>query len=311
MAEQLSNINPESVTATATATGKEETGTSDAKSDSKMPNILANSSTCRKFCALYEECLSTIVESFPECKLAKNEYDRYMTNVKGNEELEVNMIKKWHKDMIQNYTRADSHDNTLWESMPLFSNIDVSQKVKDPDLNSESVDIFWEYIDGMNRHSRMYNAIPENMFDKIQSQAMQYKDKLQNGELNIDNMNWGDIQSMGEQLMGSINQSDIAELTSNLSGLAQSYKIQSLDDIFKLVADIPGLGETAQNLNSMGVTNMIDQVVTSATSAGQQQSQGQQPQPLQFSSIMSAMGQMMNQVGTGRGTNTNSSSRLN
>ena len=53
----------------------------------------------------------------------------------------------------------------------------------------------------------------------------------------------------------------VTELTNNLSGLAQSYKIQSLDDIFKFVADIPGLGESTQNLNTGSVTNMIEQAM--------------------------------------------------
>ena len=275
MAEQQSYINKD------TETGKTE----------KIPNFLANRNTCRKFCALYEECLSTIVESFPECKSTKKEYDEFVQNVKGNDDLEVQMIQQWHKDMLDKYTRADQHDNTLWETMPLFSRISVSEKINDPDLNSESVDIFWEYVDGMNRHSRMYNAIPHDMFEKIQSQAIQYKDKIQNGELNLDNMNWSDIQSMGEQLMGSINQRDIAELTNNLSGLAQSYKIQNVEDIFKLISDIPGLNDSAQNLQNMGVSNMIDQVVSSSGQMAGQQA------PLQLNNIMNAMSQMITQIG--------------
>ena len=270
-----------------------------------FPNLLANHNTCRKFCALYEECLSTISETFPECHLTTQEYGRFMHQVKDKEEQEANMIKQWHKDMSasQFYTRADQHDNTLWINMPLFSRIDVSKKIQDPDMNPESIEIIWEYVDGMNRHARMYNAIPTKLFDNIQSQAMQYKDKIQNGELNLENMNWSDIQSMGEKLISSISQSDVTELTNNLSGLAQSYKIQNLDDIFKLVADIPGLGESTQNLNTDKVSNMIEQVMGGMGSSGDPKqssssssssSSAAQFQGLpQLSGVMAAFGQMM------------------
>ena len=266
-----------------------------------FPNLLANHSTCRKFCALYEECLSTISETFPECKLTSQEFSRFVADVKGHEEHESSMIKQWHKDMSlsQLYARADHHDNTLWEKMPLFNRIDVLTKIRDPDMNEESIGIIWEYVDGMNRHARMYNAIPTNLFDNIQTQAMQYKDKIQNGELSLETMNWSDIQTMGEKLMGSINQSDVAELTSNLSGLAQSYKIQNLDDIFKMMADIPGLGESTQNLNTAGVTSIIEQAMSGFGGGGGGNASSQQQQSMPpLSGMMAAFGQMMRDSNT-------------
>jgi hypothetical protein len=212
--------------------------------DFKIPNFLANYATCQKFCGLYEECLGTLSESFPECKVTKDALHDYHTTIKGQQDKECDLIKQWHRDMSLFYTRVDGHDDTLWEVMPLFSQINVADKVKDSGFPPESVQILWEYVEGMARHSRIYNAIPSDMLEKIQSTAMSYVEKVQSGEMkfDIENFNWDNIKNMGQSLMGSINPKDMEEFTGNMSGLASSLKVTNLQDVFKLIGDIPGVG---------------------------------------------------------------------
>jgi hypothetical protein len=196
---------------------------------------------------LFEECLSTLVDSFPECKPTHEELIQYRANVKGNESAEVNMIKNWHKDMATLYERADHHEDTLWEVLPFFNKLSIHQKIQD--LGTDGSKVMWEYIDGMNRYSRIYNAIPSQMLEKIQSTAMTYMNKIQSGEMKIDmeNLNWNDVKNVGQSLMETINPQDMEEFTGNITGLAQSLQINNIQDVFKLVGEVPGVSEAINN----------------------------------------------------------------
>lgn len=213
----------------------------------QIPNILANHVTCQKFCGLFEECLSTLMDSFPECKSTQEELIQYRAKVKGNESAEVDMIKNWHKDMATLYERADQHDDTMWDVLPLFNKLSVPQKIQD--LGTDGSKVMWEYIDGMNRYSRIYNAIPSQMLEKIQSTAMTYMNKIQSGEMKIDmeNLNWNDVKNVGQSLMETINPQDMEEFTGNITGLAQSLQIKNIQDVFKLVGEVPGVSEAINN----------------------------------------------------------------
>ena len=239
----------------------------------QIPNILANHVTCQKFCGLFEECLATLAESFPECQSTKNELERYRTEVKNNEPAEVNMIQSWHRDMSTGsssgsnnsseailrsddsseailrslYDRSDQHDDAAWDVFPLFRGLSIRPKVQD--LGSDATLVLWEYLDGMNRHSRIYNAIPSQMLEKIQSTALSYMNKIQRGEMKFDmeNLNWDDVKNVGQNLMDTINPQDMAEFTGNITGLAQSLKINNIQDVFKLVGEVPGVSEVMNN----------------------------------------------------------------
>jgi hypothetical protein len=219
-----------------------------------LPNILANHETCKKFCALYEECLDALRESFPECKLIPAALERYRTTIKSNETEESNLIKTWHKDMTQLYERSDLHDNASWELLPLFKDLDILTKLKqDGSLDEETASVLWEYVDSMSRHARIYNAIPETMMNSIQKSALSLMEKVQNNEIKMDvnNLDWNEMKNVGESLMQNLNPDDIQEFTNNISGLAKNLNINNLNDVFKLVQDLPGVGDIVGNNQNM------------------------------------------------------------
>lgn len=236
----------------------------------KLPNFLANQATCQKFWGLYEECLVTLHETFPECLQTKETLEGYRSRLKSHESQQVTQLQQWHRDMTSLYTRADQHDPTLWKDLPLFQSLDLDAKLRDSGLDPNSVSILWEYVDGMTRHARIYNAIPSPMLDKIQSTAMDYVQKVQSGEMKLDleNLNWDVIKNMGQTLMSNIEQKDLHEFTQNLTGLASNLKINNIQDVFKLMGDIPGLGEVMNNNQNM--SGLLEQLI---------QSQGSPPQP--------------------------------
>lgn len=228
-----------------------------------VPNILANHETCKKFCALYEECLDALHESFPECKSIVGSLERYRTTVKSNETEEINFIKSWHSEMTPLYERSDAHDNTAWESIPLFKDLDILTKLKqDGTLDEETASVLWEYVDSMTRHARIYNAIPDSMMNTIQKSAMNIMEKVQRNEIKMDvnNLDWEEMKNIGQTIMGEFDPNDIQNFTNNITGLAKNLNINNLQDVFKLVGDLPGLSDVLGNENVMQtIGNVMEQ----------------------------------------------------
>lgn len=228
----------------------------------KVPNFLANRATCQKFCGLYEECLSTLSDSFPECTLTQAELQNFREKIKGRESDEEQLIRQWHTQMLPFYERADRHDDAVWSSLPLFQALAIDAKRQDAGFGPESVQVLWEYVDGLSRHARIYNAIPEQMLNSIQTTALSYVSKVKSGEMKFDleNLNVEDIKNMGQSVVSSIDPRDIDTFVQNLSGLAHNLKINNIDDVLKLVGDLPGLGDVV-NPNDPTVTNLLGQVM--------------------------------------------------
>ena len=254
---------------TTTETSPDNTTTTETSPDI-FQNLLDNFETRQKFCAIYEDCLSTLADSFPECELTKKALQIYVTCIKTSEKLQSDMIKQWHNEMLPLYDEADRHDNTnFWKMVPLFRHINIVNKVNDPEFGLESVNILWEFIDLMNRQSRMYNAIPVNVYSKIQSKGLEYKSKIESGELKFDmnNINIPQLLQIGQDFLSSFDHNDMHEVTSNISGIAQSFGVRDISDAIKMFKDIPGLGDSIDPSSMVNLFNSFAQ---------QQQQQHQQ-----------------------------------
>lgn len=226
-----------------------------------FPNILANHETCKKFCGLYEECLDALHDSFPDYTPVSTALEQYRTTVKSNENAEINLIKSWHHDMIPLYTRSDAHDNTLWESMPLFRDLNVLALLRPDGVIDETL-ILWEYVDSMARYARIYNVIPDAMMDTIQKSAMNILGRVQRNEIKMDvnNLDWDEMKNIGQSIISELDQNDVQNFTNNITGLAKNLNINNLQDVFKVVGDLPGIGDVLGNENVMQtISNVMEQ----------------------------------------------------
>lgn len=245
-------------------------------SKKQFKNILANEKTLDSFCTLFEECLDTLYDVFPECMNTQEKMVFYKTNIKPHVDQKIEFIKLWHQELTKNlvqsdpnnsvttdsvttdpvttdlYSLADQKNLSFWNyQIPQFCDIDMKSKLSETGFTQESVDVLWEYIQGMNRYSRMYNAIPSDMFDNIQSKTMEYIDKIQSGETKVDleNLNLDEIKTFAQSLMESINPKDIEDFTKNIQGLIQGVDINNFQDVAKFVGSLPGMGELNINEN--------------------------------------------------------------
>jgi hypothetical protein len=211
-------------------------------SELKIPNIFADETTRKKFCALYEECLDSLLELFPECNDLREELEIHRTTIKDHTAKEDEFIRTWHQQMIPLYTLADKHDLEFWnKDVSYLGKIHLKDKISDAGFTKESLQVLWEYIDGLNKHSRVYNAIPDKMINQLQNFTMDYIGKIQRGELKFDLDNWNDIQHLGKSVMQAINPEDLSQFTDNMTGLINSYNINSMEDAFKFIGDMPGI----------------------------------------------------------------------
>ena len=78
-------------------------------------------------------------------------------------------------------------------------------------------------------------------------------------KLDLENLNWDEVKNVGQSLMESVNPQDLEEFTGNITGLAQSLKINNLQDVFKLVGEVPGVSEAMANNSHL--VGLIEQVL--------------------------------------------------
>ena len=231
----------------------------------QFQNPLASENTRKKFCALYIECLETLSDTFPEFSKLKGELDRFRSSVFNNAENEDQCIKQWHNGMVQKvtvngeptnmYDLSDAHSGEFWANhVPFLSDVDISNVISSPNFYPESMDVLWEYVNGMNKHARIYNAIPENMFNKIRSTATEYIDKMTRGEMkfSLEDLNLEELKTAGQALTNSFAREDLDQFMSNISGVARGFNINNLQDVMKMVTDIPGMGDMMRTLNNGG-----------------------------------------------------------
>ena len=153
------------------------------------------------------------------------------------------------------YDLSDAHSGEFWANhVPFLSDVDISNVISSPNFYPESMDVLWEYVNGMNKHARIYNAIPENMFNKIRSTATEYIDKMTRGEMkfSLEDLNLEELKNAGQALTNSFAREDLDQFMSNISGVARGFNINNLQDVMKMVTDIPGMGDMMRTLNNGG-----------------------------------------------------------
>jgi len=243
-----------------------------------VENMLANAETRNKFCALFEECLEAISDVFPECENTTYLLTYFKKNVKCTEKQwceEKNcdkLIRDWHRAIYPHYELADKEDPTLWvQPLPYFGEMSMPEKWIDPGFTEEHKSVLWVYMKGLNKHSRLYNAIPSNMLGQIYDAAQDMLGKFKSGEMKMDleTMNIGDVKNIGEDIMGRLDKNDLEEFVSNLTGLASSMKITGIHDIPRVLGEMgaPGMGgdqsQFTEILNQIFNSNMAQNMAQS------------------------------------------------
>lgn len=219
-------------------------------------------------CKLMEEFLQGLHEVFPECQETAKQLKLFRSEVLSSFEGEHRFVVKWHKQMKPLYELADHKDPSFWShssSLPYIGSIHLQKKFEDPGLSEESRASMWEFIDKLNRLSRIYNAVPTKMLSHLENTALQVVNKVQQEDGSL-NLNWSELSQLGRSAMENIDSEDLQEFVSNVKGLARNIQSQNISDIPKIVSDIPGVSDMIEQTPE--VYQVMNQLFTEETLNG-------------------------------------------
>jgi hypothetical protein len=160
----------------------------------------------------------------------------------SNAEEKKNVIREaivsYHASMSPYYARCIEHDDTLLlEDIDLMRNIDMPQKWT-PDLHSDTKNAMWEYITKLNEFSNIYNMyskIPCNMLTSIENMAHSIVNQIESGNLSMSDLN---MQTMSEQVMSSLNMSDLQEFASRMQSGDASNMIENMSTMYSMMGSL-------------------------------------------------------------------------
>ena len=215
-------------------------------------------------CRLMEEFLVNLVEVFPECQKTATQLDHFRTRVMVSDELKHQFVKEWHRTMRPLYELADTKNNDFWAStqnLPVIGCIHLQQKFNDPGLTNESRQSMWEFIDRLNRLTRIYNAVPANMLNHLEQTATEVVSRIQNenGDLSM-GWDWNELKELGKNAMENIHEDDLKEFVDNIKGLARNIQAQNITDITKVMTEIPGVSNMLEQ--SPEVSHIMNELFT-------------------------------------------------
>lgn len=259
----------------------EETKSTQSISE-RASNLLENAERRETCCKLMEEFLQSLSEVFPECRYTAEQLEEFRNNVLTSPRQQNMLIKQWHQLMRPLYELADNHNKEFWKQckiLPYFGSIHLQAKFDDPELNQESHDVMWEFIDRINRQVRIYNAVPVNILKRLESAATDMASRIQStGASNPQDWNWNELRDMSRNVMDSVHPEEINEFMDNIKGLARNVRLEGINDVPRVLSQVPGVSEMMTQSPEM--TQMINQIFSEGN----------------LNNIMQTMGMFMNNM---------------
>jgi hypothetical protein len=187
------------------------------------------------FTQLLEQFINQLLTVFPECdkiQALKIAFDSNFSETKPTEErreVAVNYITGWHDDFTNVYTLVSSEDERLFE----VGNVSFLETTSLPEkwtstLHIDTKTCVWEYLKNLCNFSSMYNIynqVPSNMMNTIQSKAMAIANTLENGG-SLQNVN---IQELAVDIMKTVDMNELQAFAHSITnGGTDMHKIQTM-----------------------------------------------------------------------------------
>lgn len=219
----------------------------DYKDADAMKRIIESEVALNRFLKCLRETMESLWLFYDKCDEYKAIIDDFDKNIfyGGNDDAataatlqkQVETIKTWHKEMIPFYAAADAKNvEALNAKVPFLSRFDLPKIWGD--FGEQSRAVFWEYIKRLNKHSRRYNLIPSNLFNRITQATQDIMNQVNNGETRPESWTFDQYLQYGRSLISGIEANDIKELSSNVQSMFSNIDINEifqnsgLDQIF-------------------------------------------------------------------------------
>ena len=177
-----------------------------------------------------DQFITALVEVFPECrglKAMRLEFDVGITHAMS-ESLKVTAQKKlitdYHEAMGPYYELCQKRDPRVFleNNIETLRSIDMRAKWMDPTVDNDIKECVWDYVDNLNKYCQMYflyQSVPSNMMNKIQSVAMGLAEKIEGGEMTMADLN---IAQLGQSVVGDIDREELEKFAHDMMGSQQN-----------------------------------------------------------------------------------------
>lgn len=178
------------------------------------------------FVDMEDQFLTSLIEVFPECpnlRQTKLEFDiackrlgEATTKAQRKERVEewIQYMAPFFNDCTQkNAAKVIKNRNFP----PSVQAIDIEKKWQDPDVDDDTREAVWAYLNELNRLAQMYQlytAVPTGMMTSITSMAQDMASQIQNGTLDMNNLN---LQQLSQQVSQTVDQNELNQFASSIN----------------------------------------------------------------------------------------------
>lgn len=175
----------------------------------KFPN--PKDSTSSLFFDIAFEFAGACAEVWPQDTYVSNEIMKKIEEQKESKEVFGNkMAKQFHKDLQSSYPLALKKDSKFFDVVDtLYPELEAKSKYAN--ITSDIRNTVWEYLKNLIQYAGMvdmYSRCPQGMLDSISGIAGGLIDKIQSGEMNMNNIN---PLQLGQMMMQDMNPADLEQ----------------------------------------------------------------------------------------------------
>jgi hypothetical protein len=186
------------------------------------------------FTSLLEQFITQLRTVFPECPKLEVLQAAFEANFSANKtseerrEVAVNYITGWHDDFLNTYPQVAAENEAVFQAnLSFFETTDLPGKWK-PTLHPDTKASIWEFLKNLCNLSNMYsiyNQVPSNMMNTIQTKAMAIAQTLENGG-SLRNVN---IQELAVDIMRDVDMNELQAFANTITnGGTDISKLQTM-----------------------------------------------------------------------------------
>jgi len=260
---------------------------------------LTPSEIITKFSSIHHQFVSTLSDVYPECEQTRKAADAAKDMLDAPVEVQEAAMQAWNGDMkktwdgMSYYQHVHGRNGAMFqraEDLAFLGDLDFWTKWGDADLDDESRDSLWMYIDQLNKYARFFCMVPRNLLDKASAIFTKYVDVGADGQFQFaPNFN---IMQVRDELIndiggeGAISQEELKNMVSLLK--------EMMGDMLG-----PNNEKLPEMLKMVGLDGVDPMMASTMLSQATQLMSGGMAQDEMMSSLLSNLGMMGQLTGNG------------
>lgn len=254
-----------------------------------------------KFSAIHHQFVATLSDVYPECEATRAAAAAAKDMLDAPVEVQEAALRDWNFDMKKTWEGATYYQHVHARNGAMFQRaadltflaaLDFWAKWGDADLDAESRDSLWMYIDQLNKYARFFCLVPRNLLDKASAIFTKYVDVDEGGQFRF--APGFDITRVRDELIndiggeGAISQEELKNMVSLLK--------EMLGDMLG-----PNNEKLPDMLRMVGLDGVDPALASTMLAQATQLMGGGMPQDEMMSSLIANMGMLPQLTGGAAG----------